>query len=132
MADVPELSERDVRDSERIVGQMGTEPFAKALDAGAAPAWSPLVLALFNLAYLVLAYPAGRWSDRVAPRTVLLWGIALLVAADLWLARATSLAAVAGGVLLWGAHMALTQGVFSRMVAAAASEELTARERRVV
>ena len=35
MADVPELSERDVRDSERIVGQMGTEPFAKALDAGA-------------------------------------------------------------------------------------------------
>jgi MFS family permease len=95
----------------------------KALDAGAAPAWSPLVLVLFNLAYLLLAYPAGKWSDRTSPRTVLLWGIGLLIVADLWLARADSLAAVAGGVLLWGAHMALTQGVFSRMVADAASEE---------
>lgn len=35
MADVPELTEDAVMGSVRIVGQMGTEPFAKALDAGA-------------------------------------------------------------------------------------------------
>lgn len=35
MADVPELTEEDVMGSVRIVGQMGTEPFSKALDAGA-------------------------------------------------------------------------------------------------
>jgi hypothetical protein len=35
MADVPELTEQAVMDSVRIVGQMGTEPFAKALEAGA-------------------------------------------------------------------------------------------------
>jgi hypothetical protein len=35
MADVPELTEEAVMDSVRIVGQMGTEPFAKALEAGA-------------------------------------------------------------------------------------------------
>ncbi|MFL6747348.1 MAG: MFS transporter [Sphingomicrobium sp.] len=94
----------------------------KAMDVGLAPAWSPLVLALFSLAYLVLAYPAGSLSDRMEPRSVLLGGIALLVLGDLWLAQATTLWAVLAGVAIWGAHMALTQGIFSRMIADAAPE----------
>jgi MFS family permease len=94
----------------------------KAMDVGLAPAWSPLVLALFSLAYLVLAYPAGALSDRMEPRTVLLGGIALLVVGNLWLAQATTLWAVLAGVAIWGAHMALTQGIFSRMIADAAPE----------
>ncbi|MCY7339627.1 MAG: MFS transporter [Sphingomonas bacterium] len=95
----------------------------KAMDSGLSAQWSPLVLALFNLSFLALAYPAGHLSDRIAPRHVLLAGIALLVVADLWLARATSLWAIGIGVVLWGAHMALTQGIFSRMIADAASED---------
>jgi MFS family permease len=94
----------------------------KAMDVGLSAAWSPLVLALFNLAYLLLAYPAGALSDRVDPKSLLLGGIAVLVVADLWLARAGSIWAVALGVILWGAHMALTQGIFSRMIADAAPE----------
>jgi len=53
---------------------------------------------------------------------VLLGGIALLVAADLWLAQASDLWGVAFGIVLWGAHMALTQGIFARMIADAAPE----------
>ena len=94
----------------------------KAIDAGLAIVWSPLVLALFNLAFLALAYPAGALSDRIAPRHVLLGGIGLLIAADLILASAASLWLIGVGVVLWGAHMALTQGIFSRMIADAASE----------
>jgi len=94
----------------------------KAIDVGLAAQWSPLVLALFSFAYLLLAYPAGALSDRTDPRAVLLMGIAILVAADLWLAQAASLWAVAFGVILWGAHMALTQGIFARMIADAAPE----------
>jgi MFS family permease len=56
------------------------------------------------------------------PRSVLLGGIALLVLGDLWLAQATTLWAVLAGVAIWGAHMALTQGIFSRMIADAAPE----------
>ena len=95
----------------------------KAMDAGLSTQWSPLVLALFNLAFLARAYPAGHLSDRIAPRHVLLAGIALLVVADLWLAQAAGLWGIALGVVLWGAHMALTQGIFSRMVADAADED---------
>ena len=94
----------------------------KAIDAGLSPAWSPLVLALFNLAYLLLAYPAGILSDRMAPRMILVTGIGLLVAADLVLASAAAYWAIGAGVVLWGAHMALTQGIFSRMIADAAGE----------
>ena len=94
----------------------------KALDAGLAPAWSPLALAAFSLAYLVLAYPAGALSDRMEPRSVLLGGIAVLIAADLLLAQASALWAVFAGIALWGAHMALTQGIFARMIADAAPE----------
>ena len=46
------------------------------MDVGLAPAWSPLVLALFSLAFLVLAYPAGALSDRMDPKSLLLAGIA--------------------------------------------------------
>ncbi|HYC94359.1 MAG TPA: MFS transporter [Sphingomicrobium sp.] len=94
----------------------------KALDVGLAPAWSPLALAMFSLAFLVLAYPAGALSDRMDPRSVLLGGISVLVVADLWLAQAATLWAVFAGIALWGAHMALTQGIFARMIADAAPE----------
>ncbi|WP_309611725.1 MFS transporter [Sphingomonas sp.] len=95
----------------------------KGIDAGIAPSWSPIVLALFNLAYLLLAYPAGIFSDRMNPRTILLVGIGLLVGADLVLAKGEALWTVGLGVVLWGAHMALTQGIFSRMIADAAGAE---------
>ena len=95
----------------------------KAMDAGLATEWSPLALALFSLSFMLLAYPAGTLSDRTEPRSVLLGGIALLVAADLWLATAEDLGSVAFGIILWGAHMALTQGIFARMIADAARPE---------
>ena len=94
----------------------------KAMDVGLAPAWSPLALAIFSLSFMILAYPAGALSDRVAPRSLLLAGIAVLIAANLWLAQSTALWAVFAGVALWGAHMALTQGIFARMIADAAPE----------
>ncbi|MGH6707171.1 MAG: MFS transporter [Sphingomicrobium sp.] len=94
----------------------------KALDVGLSVQWSPLALALFSLSFMLLAYPAGLLSDRIDPRSLLLAGIALLVAADLWLAQAADLWAVAVGIVLWGAHMALTQGIFARMIADAAPE----------
>ena len=95
----------------------------KAMDVGLSASLSPLVLSLFSLSYLLLAFPAGQWSDRISPRHILIAGIAVLVAADLWLAQAESLWAVGIGVALWGAHMALTQGIFARMIADAAAPE---------
>jgi MFS family permease len=87
---------------------------------------SPLTLAIFNLAYVALAYPAGALSDRTRPRTILMAGMAVLVAGDLVLAKADSFGLLVVGTTLWGAHMALTQGIFARMIADSAPEHLRA------
>jgi MFS family permease len=98
----------------------------KGIDIGLSEAMSPITLAIFNLAYVVLAYPAGALSDRMSPRSILLAGIAVLIAGNLVLAKTTNLAGLIVGTTLWGAHMALTQGIFSRMIADSAPEKLRA------
>jgi MFS family permease len=98
----------------------------KGIDIGLSETWSPVTLALFNLAYVALAYPAGALSDRMNPRSILMVGMAVLIAGDLVLAGTNSFAGVVLGVTLWGAHMALTQGIFSRMIADSAPEPLRA------
>ena len=98
----------------------------KGIEIGLSETWSPLTLAVFNLAYVALAYPAGALSDRMSPRSLLFAGIAALIAGNLVLAWSTTLNMVILGVTLWGAHMALTQGIFSRMIADSAPEDLRA------
>jgi MFS family permease len=98
----------------------------KGLDIGLSGAMSPLTLAIFNLAYVALAYPAGALSDRIRPRTILIGGMIVLIAGNLVLAETNNFLGLVIGTTLWGAHMALTQGIFSRMIADSAPEELRA------
>ena len=51
------------------------------------------------------------------PADVLLAGIGVLIGGNLVLAIPAGLAGLIVGVTLWGAHMALTQGIFARMIA---------------
>jgi MFS family permease len=92
----------------------------KASGEGLPLAFAPLVLVAMNGVYSAGAYPAGALSDRVSARTLLLWGLGVLVAADLLLAWGPGLAGAFAGILLWGAHMALTQGLMAKLVADAA------------
>ena len=98
----------------------------KGIDVGLSEAFSPATLALFNLAYVALAYPAGALSDRMSPKAILMAGMAALIAGNLVLAKSDSLSGLVLGVGLWGAHMALTQGIFARMIADTAPEKLRA------
>jgi MFS family permease len=67
--------------------------------------------------YALVAYPMGRLADRMSHRALLGAGLAALVIADLILAQAQGLAAVALGVAFWGLHMGMTQGLLATMVA---------------
>ena len=84
---------------------------------------APGVLVVMNVFYAGAAYPAGALSDRLGRRSVLGVGVALLVAADLFLAFG-SIPLVTIGVALWGLHMGFTQGLLATMVADAAPTEL--------
>ena len=98
----------------------------RALDIGVSATLSPLVLVAFNLAFGLLAYPAGALADRIGARGLLLAGIGVLIAADLLLAQPIGLIGLTLGCLLWGAHMALTQGLFAKLIADAAPDGLRA------
>ena len=96
----------------------------RAQSAGLAVALVPLVLVVMNVTYALAAYPLGALSDRVNKVTVLVFGIVVLIAADLFLAINGSLWSVAVGVVLWGLHMGFTQGLLASLVADTSPPEL--------
>jgi len=91
--------------------------------AGLPVAWVPAIIMVLSLAYAASAYPAGLAARRWSRRTLLAWGLVVLVVADLVLARGTSIASVLAGSALWGLHMGLTQGLMSALVADAVPAE---------
>jgi MFS family permease len=96
----------------------------RAQDVGLRLGYVPLVMIVLNVLYAGAAYPAGAAADRVRQRTLLLIGLALLIAADFVLAFAASPLIVFAGAALWGLHMAFTQGLLSKLVADTAPAEL--------
>jgi MFS family permease len=96
----------------------------RAQSIGLNAMWVPAVLVLMNIAYALSAYPAGALSDRIDRTGLLALGLVLLAAADLALALSQNLAVIAFGVVLWGLHMGLTQGLFAALVADSAPAQL--------
>lgn len=84
----------------------------------------PAIMVLMNVVYSLSAYPAGILSDRLDRPSMLISGLLVLIAADVVLGFSTTLGGVGLGVVLWGLHMGLTQGLLSTLVADAAPAEL--------
>ena len=96
----------------------------RAQDVGLAIAYVPAIMIVMNIVYSLFAYPAGVAADRLSARKLLVFGLGLLVAADVILAMAASPPLVFLGVAFWGLHMAFTQGLLSKLVADTAPSEL--------
>ena len=89
----------------------------RAENVGISIALVPLVFVVMNAVYAASAYPAGTLSDRMDRRYILAIGFVVLIVADVVLALATGIGMVIAGVVLWGLHMGLTQGLLAAMVA---------------
>ena len=96
----------------------------RAQEQGLPDTYAPLVLVVMNVVYALDAYPLGKLADRMSHMTLLQVGLITLIAADLILAQAQGLAAVAVGVALWGLHLGMTQGLLATMVADTAPAHL--------
>lgn len=96
----------------------------RANEGGLPIAWTPLVLVGMNVVYAAAAYPCGKLADRVRHETLLAWGLALLILADILLAAGNHWTWVWGGITFWGLHMAMTQGLLATMIADTAPTDL--------
>jgi len=96
----------------------------RALDVGLAVGYVPAIMIVMNIAYSIFAYPAGVAGDRLSARTLLVFGLWVLVTADVVLAIAASPWIAFIGAAFWGLHMAFTQGLLSKLVADTAPVEL--------
>ena len=96
----------------------------RAQDVGLAIGYVPLIMVVMNVVYAVFAYPAGVAADRLSARTLLVFGLGVLIVADTVLAMSASPSVAFIGAAFWGLHMALTQGLLSKLVADTAPAEL--------
>ena len=96
----------------------------RAHEGGLAIALTPLVLVGMNAVYAVTAYPFGKLSDAMSRTRLLAWGLAVLIVADVVLAYSNHWVWVSAGIVLWGLHMGMTQGLLATMVADTAPEDL--------
>jgi MFS family permease len=95
----------------------------RASQLGVPAAWVPLVMVAMNVVYAASAYPFGRLADRMSHRGLLALGLVVLVVADLSLAVAPGWPMLGLGVMLWGLHMGMSQGLLAAMVADTAPPE---------
>jgi len=96
----------------------------RAQQGGMPLAFIPLVLVAMNVVYAATAYPFGKLSDRVTARGMLAAGLVALIAADVVLAMGQGWPIVITGVMLWGVHLGLTQGLLGKMIADTAPADL--------
>lgn len=87
-------------------------------------AFVPLVLIVMNVVYAAAAYPFGKLADSVSHASLLAWGLVVLIAADALLAWDGHWGMAWAGVVLWGLHLAMTQGLLAAMIADTAPADL--------
>ena len=96
----------------------------RAQNVGMPIAFVPAILVVMNIVYALAAFPAGVASDRFGRRGMLIIGTTMLIVADVVLAYAGDIALVLVGVVFWGLHMGLTQGLLAALVADTAPVDL--------
>ncbi len=96
----------------------------RAQQGGMSIALVPLVMVAMNLIYASSAYPFGKLSDTMSHTRLLTLGLILLIASDLILASSDHWGIVLLGVVLWGLHMGMTQGLLATMIANTAPSDL--------
>lgn len=96
----------------------------KSQKAGFAPAWIPITMVIMHAVYGLTAYPVGALSDRIGRSGLLIASLFVLVAAYGTLAYAESVSIFIAGIVLWGLHMGLSQGLLATLIADTAPKHL--------
>lgn len=98
----------------------------RAKNLGATTAKVLLLYLAFNLSYALLSYPAGKLSDIIGRRRIVVPGYLFYSLVYFLVARANSLNTMGAAFILYGIYKALTEGVERAIVSDFSKDELRA------
>jgi MFS family permease len=84
----------------------------------------PMFMALYEICAVCVAIPIGKLADKIDKRKILLYGISLLLIADLFGMFSNNLLSVILIYIFAGLHMGSTQGILGAIIAKSAQKHL--------
>ena len=96
----------------------------RSQEIGLKVSFIPVVFVVMNVAYAIVAVPFGHLADRGGFFILIVCGFLILVLADIILALTNSVGWMFVGIIFWGIHLGMTQGLLLAMIAKLSPLEL--------
>ena len=84
----------------------------------------PIVFVVMNVAYAIVAVPFGHLADKVGFFIPIVCGFLILVLSNIILALTNGIEWMFAGIIFWGIHLGMTQGLLLAIVAQLSPLEL--------
>ena len=89
----------------------------RSQEIGLKVSFIPIVFVVMNAAYATVAVPFGHLADKVGFFILIVYGFLILVLSNIILALTNSIGWMFVGIIFWGIHLGMTQGLLLAMVA---------------
>ena len=96
----------------------------RSQEIGLKVSFIPVVFVVMNVAYAIVAVPFGHLADRGGFFILIDCGFLILVLADIILALTNSVGWMFVGIIFWGIHLGMTQGLLLAMISKLSPLEL--------
>ena len=96
----------------------------RSQEIGLKVSFIPVVFVVMNVAYAIVAVPFGHLADRGGFFILIVCGFLILVLADIILALTNSIGWMFVGIIFWGIHLGMTQGLLLAMISKLSPLEL--------
>ena len=96
----------------------------RSQEIGLKVSFIPIVFVVMNVAYAIVAVPFGHLADKVGFFIPIVCGFLILVLSNIILALTNGIEWMFAGIIFWGIHLGMTQGLLLAMVAQLSPLEL--------
>ena len=96
----------------------------RSQEIGLKVSFIPIVFVVMNVAYAIVAVPFGHLADKVGFFILIVYGFLILVLSNIILTLTNSIEWMFAGIIFWGIHLGMTQGLLLAIVAQLSPLEL--------
>ena len=96
----------------------------RSQEIGLKVSFIPIVFVVMNVAYAIVAVPFGHLADKVGFFILIVYGFLILVLSNIILALTNGIEWMFAGIIFWGIHLGMTQGLLLAIVAQLSPLEL--------